>query len=414
MKRIFPLFLILVLLITCLPLTVLAVDYNGHDFPDINTVWTDKETYTEAIIECGSDYVELYLLGEEFKYWSDTGMITVSGNSCCWQRFDYSSSTNSWSLDASGSNSALSIYFNYCVWATFDIYDGDGNLYLAGDSSADFTEPTEPESSGTILSITVDCDDSADIYPGDTVQFWANVNGNGTYDTSVTWSFATGGTDSTTTLDQNGLLTIGEYETSLYLAVTATSVADPTISGTRTIKLNLSGSSDSTESTESPEATTGGSGTDYSDQFEDVNQNLEDVETAVGEVGDAVGAVGDKVDDLISGGEAGSDLSDKSGELSEDIGAIQDFEQEQMDILDENWSELKDSIDFSGFIPALEFVSGYINKAWARLDTFQVIFFLPLFLGIFFFICNRAPYATVPRSKDKIRHGQLKGQQRWF
>lgn len=76
-----------------------------------------------------------------------------------------------------------------------------------------------------VLSVTV-LPSSATVEKGKTLQFSAQLQGNGDYGTSVAWKIS-GATSANTKIDQNGLLTVGADETAEHITVTATSAWDP-------------------------------------------------------------------------------------------------------------------------------------------------------------------------------------------
>ena len=77
-----------------------------------------------------------------------------------------------------------------------------------------------------VLSVTV-LPSSATVEKGKTLQFSAQLQGNGDFDTtSVAWKMS-GATSANTKIDQNGLLTVGADETAEHITVTATSAWDP-------------------------------------------------------------------------------------------------------------------------------------------------------------------------------------------
>lgn len=151
---------------------------------------------------------------------------------------------------------------------------------------------------------------------------------------------------------------------------------------------------------DAPASDSSGSGSDTgsedgtTSELGQIKNSLTVVQNKLDAVSDSVAVVDDKVDEVLSGGEAGSDLTDTSGEFSDTAGEIDEFEQSQMDVLDENMEELKKKVDFVDFVPALAFVQKYINLAFDGAKDFSVIFYLPLFLGLFFYICSRVPGVT--------------------
>lgn len=107
---------------------------------------------------------------------------------------------------------------------------------------------------------------------------------------------------------------------------------------------------------------------------------------------------GDEISAAVSG-----NLGDVSQEMQDNMGEVDDFQQSQMDILDDNMDKLVDSVDFSGFIPALEFIMSQVNNIFDGLGDFSVVLTLPLYLGLFFYICSRVPGGTVPKVRRLSR-----------
>lgn len=75
---------------------------------------------------------------------------------------------------------------------------------------------------------------TASVYPGASINLTATVSGTGLFDSDVTWSVATA-TSADTKITRSGVLTIGADEAAETLTVTATSVADSSVTGTATI-----------------------------------------------------------------------------------------------------------------------------------------------------------------------------------
>lgn len=166
--------------------------------------------------------------------------------------------------------SALPAYANFIVGSD----GGDGS----GGSTTDGTD---------YYSLWVKHEDKAGYYWGSTCQFYAdwNYTGDGVFDRSVTWSVT--GSDSQTAINDGGLLTIGPNETQLYLTVTATSVAFPSLSSTSTIRI--------TQSTEPEDGGSSGDGSgssgtggDYAAEFDELDEGINNLQTAVDDVGSAV------------------------------------------------------------------------------------------------------------------------------
>ena len=84
-----------------------------------------------------------------------------------------------------------------------------------------------------VTSVTVS-PATASVEKGATKQFAAMVNGENITDHSVTWS-VDGAVSEATEIDETGLLTVAEDETAEQLAVVATSVQDPKVSGSAAV-----------------------------------------------------------------------------------------------------------------------------------------------------------------------------------
>lgn len=106
------------------------------------------------------------------------------------------------------------------------------------------------------------------------------------------------------------------------------------------------------------------------------------------------GTISDKLDQLIGGTTEGDELTDGAEDLESQIGDIDQFEQSQQDVLDNSFPAMQDSVSIGRFSSALAFVQRYINMSWLAIADFSIIYTLPLFIGIFFFICGRLPGAT--------------------
>lgn len=152
---------------------------------------------------------------------------------------------------------------------------------------------------------------------------------------------------------------------------------------------------------------------------------LEEIETSLDEVKDAVASVedkldgvsdqldglGDKVDEILSGGQAGEDLVNKgdqlggvSSDLSEDIGSIEDFENLYLGQLDAGMGDILSAGDLTVLAAPLGFVQKYLDMIVAAIPgSYMVVFTLPIFLGIFFYIVQHSVKAPRPdTSGDEV------------
>lgn len=93
------------------------------------------------------------------------------------------------------------------------------------------------------------------------------------------------------------------------------------------------------------------------------------------------------------------ELDQESDKIQDDIDGIGQFEQDQQAVLDKNFDTIQDSVSITGFAAALAFVQSYTNLIFVGIDDYIIVFLLPLFLGLFFYICSRVPGATRWRSR---------------
>lgn len=116
------------------------------------------------------------------------------------------------------------LYWNYWyhVWKTFSVSPFSNGII--------FTTNTP-----TIDSVTV-TPSTATVPTGGTLQLQATVTSTGFVSKNVVWTVS-GNNKATTTVNHNGLLTVGADETATSLTVTATSVVDDTKSGSATITI---------------------------------------------------------------------------------------------------------------------------------------------------------------------------------
>ena len=112
--------------------------------------------------------------------------------------------------------------------------------------------------------------------------------------------------------------------------------------------------------------------------------------------------------DLFGGDDPGAldDLGDSSNSISSNTHQIHDFEQSQQAVLDNNFSQIQTAVTFTNFAAALAFVQKYANMTFSGISGYAIVFTLPLFLGLFFYLCSRIPGITrwktpPPRSKSK-------------
>lgn len=145
--------------------------------------------------------------------------------------------------------------------------------------------------------------------------------------------------------------------------------------------------------------------------LEAVEDKLEEQGKTMEDVLDQQQQTNEKLDDIISGGEAGEDLmagSDKledAGEgLGDDIGQIQDFENQYFGQLEDSMGDIVGAGDLSFLVAPLSFCQGYLNKIVAGIPSkYMVIFTLPVLFGIFFYVVQHPIKAPRPdTSGDQV------------
>lgn len=119
--------------------------YNGVELPDINTVWTDKTTYPYATIadwsgSWGGGY--WLVLCENRPVRTEDGSIKVNISVLGAYRY-YQVSNNSYVLYGGNNNAyILASDENPVLWASYDVLNEDGTVYLAASDPVDPTAPT--------------------------------------------------------------------------------------------------------------------------------------------------------------------------------------------------------------------------------------------------------------------------------
>lgn len=173
---------------------------------------------------------------------------------------------------------------------------------------------------------------------------------------------------------------------------------------------------------------------DNGDKLDDVNQSIQDNGDKLDDVNQSIQEGNDKLDDIYTGGDAGQDLGDAGDQLSgasnsvsdavggmaDDVGNVSDFESGQFEHIEYAFDQLTIVQDFGQFNASLAFVSGYVEDIFSELEGWQIVITLPLFIGLFFGLCQhvggishvRAVHAREARNDelhqarlDKIRGG---------
>lgn len=118
--------------------------YNGVELPNIDSVWTDKDTYPYG-------YIFLPSNGDPYELWIHSVPLVVSGSraifertpvSYCWYSFD--SATGQWVFvrRINSSNTTDNCSAAQIIWTNTDIFNSDNTIYLAATAPVDPNAPT--------------------------------------------------------------------------------------------------------------------------------------------------------------------------------------------------------------------------------------------------------------------------------
>ena len=105
------------------------------------------------------------------------------------------------------------------------------------------------------------------------------------------------------------------------------------------------------------------------------------------------------------GQESVDNLDQGSASISQGAADIGSFEESQQSTLNSGFSTIQTGISFTSFSAALLFVQKYVNMTFEGISQYAIVFTLPLFLGLFFYLCSRIPGVT----RWKSRPPQSKG-----
>lgn len=134
------------------------------------------------------------------------------------------------------------------------------------------------------------------------------------------------------------------------------------------------------------------------DMSTEVNQGLDDVQTAVD-------GTNDRLDSIIGDGTEGDELETMSGLMGFQNQQIDDFNRSQQESIDSGLESVFDSLNldsWQSFITPLSFIQHYIDKVFDGLGIYSIVYTLPLFLGLFFYMCSRIPGSTRVMRPSKV------------
>lgn len=146
-------------------------------------------------------------------------------------------------------------------------------------------------------------------------------------------------------------------------------------------------------------------------QLADQGKTLDEVLQQQQQTNDKLDDANGKLDDLISGGSGADDLIEGGNKiegagsgLGEDIGKIEDFENQYMGQLEDNLGDVIAGADLTWLYPPLMFVQRYINKIVAAIPSkYLIVFTLPMLFGLFMYIVGHPVRAPRPdTSGDQV------------
>ena len=97
---------------------------------------------------------------------------------------------------------------------------------------------------------------------------------------------------------------------------------------------------------------------------------------------------------LTGSGSEGDELSEDSAQISSGLEHIDDFEHSQQALLDNNFQAIQNTVSLTRFTAALAFVQRYTNMVFNGFSDYTIVYTLPVFLGLFFYLCSRVPGLT--------------------
>lgn len=142
--------------------------------------------------------------------------------------------------------------------------------------------------------------------------------------------------------------------------------------------------------------------------LKEVERQLADQGKTLDDIRDQMGETNEKLDDIITGGSAGEDLMNKndqmtdiSGDLTQDMDQIQDFEDQYFGQLESNLGDVVDSASLNFLYVPLAFVQRYLDKIVAAIPSkYLVVFTLPMLFGLFLYIVGHPVRAPRPERKS--------------
>lgn len=106
-------------------------------------------------------------------------------------------------------------------------------------------------------------------------------------------------------------------------------------------------------------------------------------------------ALGNKIEAAINPTPK-QDTTDSQDGVSDGLGAMEQFEQDGFGKIENGMSSMETDIStgVKSFLPALSFIRKYTDHVASGISDYLLVFTLPIFVGLFLFICNRLPGVT--------------------
>lgn len=129
---------------------------------------------------------------------------------------------------------------------------------------------------------------------------------------------------------------------------------------------------------------------------------MQEVDTAFRETRDAIGTAADRVIEAISawGDEivnaingADEPFNEDNQEVQDGVGQLDTFENDVMGSLNAQLPDFNKSVNVSTFLTPMAWVSSYMTSIFNSLGALNIIFVLPIFIGVYFYALNRMPGA---------------------
>lgn len=113
--------------------------------------------------------------------------------------------------------------------------------------------------------------------------------------------------------------------------------------------------------------------------------------TAADRVIKAISAWGDEIVNAING--VDEPTNEDNQEVQDGVGQLDSFENDVMGSLNAQLPDFNKSVNVSTFLTPMAFVSSYMTSIFNSLGALNIIFVLPIFIGVYFYALNRMPGA---------------------